>query len=110
MGAFNTLITTLQCPHCKKNYEGRIQFKYGQTWQHIYKLGDQLEWGGLEVGIPGTPKVKAYGILENEICTHCDKTMPDEFDIYIFNDVLTRVETMEDYKGYFATDGDYIIL
>lgn len=36
-------------------------FKYGDSWQHHYVLGDKLNWGGNDVGEPGHKLVVVVG-------------------------------------------------
>lgn len=106
MGSFNTLISEVQCPNCNNVYEGRIQFKYGDTWQFIYKLGDKITWGGNDIGIPGSTKVKAYGTLENDTCSICHQNnFNNEFDIYIENDIIMTTQKMRNINDYFSSDG-----
>jgi hypothetical protein len=96
MGAFNTLVTDVQCSNCNNTYKGNIQFKYGDTWQFEYKLGDKLKWGGNDIGISGSPKVKVYGILHNDTCPICHQiNLNEEFDIYVENDIITSITRWE---------------
>jgi len=46
MSAFNILIIHSHCPFCHNPIDLRLQFKYGDTWQHEYIVGDSLKWGG----------------------------------------------------------------
>ena len=46
MGAFNTLTLEQECPLCGEEVEIHLQFKYGDIWQRLYRLGEELEWGG----------------------------------------------------------------
>ena len=45
MGAFNTLKAVATCPRCRATVAIQIQFKYGDTWQYEYAIGDSLRWG-----------------------------------------------------------------
>ncbi|NML40135.1 hypothetical protein HHL17_23250 [Chitinophaga sp. G-6-1-13] len=111
MGAYNLLIVNVQCPNCKNTYEAKIQFKYGDTWQLQYRLGDKLKWGGNDIGVPGWPCVKVYGILETDICPVCNQiNLEDEFDIYIEHDVLKEVRKMDNIEDYFLNDGSYKLM
>lgn len=111
MGAYNSLIVTVNCPDCGNTYEAQIQFKYGDTWQLQYRLGDKLTWGGNDIGVPDWPLVKANGILETDICPICNQVnLEDEFDIYIEHDVLKDLRKMENIEDYILTDGNYKLI
>jgi hypothetical protein len=111
MGFFNTLITDVKCSTCNNIYEGKVQFKYGNTLQLLYKLGDKLTWGANDIGIPGSPKVKVYGILENDICPICHQiNLNEEFDVIVENDIIISITNMENAKDYFPTEGCYKLL
>lgn len=111
MGAYNILVANVMCPNCHNIYEGKIQFKYADTWQLQYRIGDKLKWGGNDIGTPDIPKVKVYGILESDTCPICNQTnFEDEFDIYIENNVLTGVSKIESIDDYHLNDGNYAVL
>lgn len=61
MGSFNILITEIKCPGCGKKTEAHIQFKYANTWQHSYKIGDTIQWSGTRYD----NVLKDFQILEN---------------------------------------------
>ena len=48
MSAYNTVVLPDEekCPHCGAAIRRRVQFKYGDTWQHDYMIGDRIKWGG----------------------------------------------------------------
>jgi hypothetical protein len=111
MGAFNTLITEVSCGNCGRPYEGRIQFKFGNTWQFNYQIGDTLGWGGNDQGIAHLAKVKVWGTLESpDTCTYCGYPNPEEWDIFMENDVIKSVEAKENVDDYLAVNDDYITL
>jgi len=109
MGSYNTLITDIKCSNCNASFEGKIQFRYGNTVQLKYRIGDKVEWGGNQIGHPNERKVKVYGILESEQCPVCGKENENnEFDIFVENRVLVSVSVMQkyDYEG----EGNYMVL
>ena len=69
MRAFNRLRAEVRCPNCGSTGEQFIQFKFGDVWQHDYRLGDTLTWGGNDVGRPGLTKVIVSGAGEE--CPMC---------------------------------------
>jgi sarcosine oxidase delta subunit len=108
MSAFNILISEIQCPQCGKFYNGRIQFKFGDTWQFEYKLGDKIKWGGNDIGKPNIKKVKVYGILESSKCPFCQfEDNQNEFDIIVENDIIKNIRLMSDINSY--NNGEYKI-
>ncbi len=62
MGAYNVLKVNEQCLNCGASIMLDIQFKFGDTWQYNYLLGEKIRWGGADIGIPNLDKVKVYGI------------------------------------------------
>ncbi len=46
MSAFNILLVDIECIQCHQSNIQRLQFKFGDTWQYTYKLGDKVRWGG----------------------------------------------------------------
>ena len=111
MGAFNTLVTDIGCENCGNSFEGKIQFKFGDTWQNVYRVGDKIKWGGNDIGKPAMRSVKVYGVLENDTCPNCGKRIGScEFDIIIKDDIIRQVEKMKDIRDYYPKDGNYQII
>ena len=105
------LLSEVRCSHCGDGYEGRVQFKYGNAWQHIYRIGDKIEWGGNDVGKPRKRHVKVYGILENDICPACGlANEANEFDIQIENDIIVGMSKIQDVKDYSTGERDFVII
>jgi len=110
MGAFNILITNIRCANCNNHYEAKIQFKYGDTWQFEYRLGDKLLWGGNDIGKSDTSNVKVYGILENDHCPLCkEENLNDEFDIIVQDDKIMGIQPLEDIRIYNDAGGNYCV-
>jgi hypothetical protein len=87
VGLFNVLDTTARCARCGAP-AGRIQFRYGLTWQLEYSLGDRVRWGGgrSDVGEPGHGRVVVVGIGEG--CAACGNDDERYFDIEVRDDVF----------------------
>ena len=49
MSAFNVL--NILGSESQDNNPHRLQFKYGDTWQHEYSIGDHIKWGGNDNGL-----------------------------------------------------------
>ena len=105
MGLFNTVAATLTCPKCGVSSEVRVQFKYGQTWQYDYKLGERLRWGKPQRGEAGCAEVVVNGV---DICPACK----DEWDLYVFvsHDVLDSVRFADGTHDFFGTGETFIVL
>lgn len=90
MSAYNTVVMpdTEQCPSCGSLIRRKIQFKYGDTWQHDYAIGDRITWGGNDIGIRAS-LVKALGYPED--CPVCCHDLGGVFDVIVRNDVIEDV-------------------
>ena len=111
MGSFNILKANIKCRNCRLEFEARIQFKYGDTWQLEYQVGDTIAWGGNDIGSPGKRKVMVHGILETEKCSVCGKECADEeFDIILESDKIVGLRNMLDRQIYIENDEGYYFL
>jgi hypothetical protein len=105
MGAFNILNVETCCPNCGKKYTARIQFKFGETWQLEYNIGDKIIWGLNNKGIQGLDKVYVYGSLENDKCSYCGLSgLQTRYDIVIIKDVIIGVRPMQDDTIYYEVE------
>jgi hypothetical protein len=110
MGAYNTLITDIQCHNCHRFYQAKVQFKFGDTCQIEYKVSDKIAWGGNDIGKSGLPKVKAYGVAESSICPYCGYCNEEEYDVNIEEDVIKNVSPLSDLQNYnYDDDGNYFV-
>jgi predicted RNA-binding Zn-ribbon protein involved in translation (DUF1610 family) len=111
MGSFNILIVEIACPNCGVKPQVRIQFKFGNTWQLQYKIGDTISWGGNDIGKPNLIKVKAYGIVESTTCPSCNEnSIPEEYDVFINDNVIINVTPIGNINDYLEGNGIYVIL
>ncbi|MFX1705655.1 hypothetical protein PV783_16935 [Chitinophaga sp. CC14] len=111
MGLFNTLIVEILCPDCERKHAARIQFKFGDTWQFEYRMGDAIKWGGNDIGSADLKKVKVYGIIESMICPFCNKdNIAEEYDIFVRENVIIAVYPIENMKDYLDGNGEYVPL
>jgi len=96
MSAFNSLLAEISCPVCKRPGLFTIQFKYGDTWQYEYHLGEMLEWGGNDYGEPRAGIVCVRGL--GGPCSNC---LTDDlpFVITIKDNQLMSVEPAVDNDG-----------
>jgi len=110
VGTYNTLNIERQCPRCKKPDQASIQFKYGDTWQIKYHVGEMISWGGNDIGSAKYNKVTVYGVAQNDECKYCGMDLQIEFDIYIEGNRIQKVCPMENYDVYLGNDGDFSVV
>jgi hypothetical protein len=108
MGAFNTVSGTVPCPSCGAVVDVEVQFKYGNTWQFAYKIGEKLRWGGLDVGGPGLGHVVVDGVVE-QICPKCAL---DEWEVYVHveNDRIIRIENANGRYDFIKLGSSYFVV
>lgn len=101
MGAFNTvtLKRLIPCVRCGDTGYIDVQFKYGDTQQYHYVLGDCIVWGGNDVGEPEGGNVAVLGTPE--YCKVCGLEISEEYVIDIVSGCLAdyRLATPEDMLG-----------
>lgn len=110
MGAYNTLTTDICCQNCHRMYNAKVQFKFGDTWQFEYKVGDKIVRGGNDIGMKDLPKVKVYGVVEAAACPYCGYFNEEEYDINIEKDVIKSVTPMSNLQDYNNDeDGNFFV-
>ena len=109
MGAFNTVQTRVLCPTCKAPLSVCVQFKYGDTWQNEYSEGDQLRWGGNDIGTPGKRLVVVDGVAE-DVCPKCGYDEERGFYVFIEHDRISRVAPATGEYNFPAVAETYIVL
>lgn len=88
MSAYNSLQTDAPCSNCGITVPLEIQFKFGDTWQHVYHVGDTLRWGGNDIGEPGHAHVLVEGVAGP--CPQCGARYL-EYDIVVERDAIRSV-------------------
>lgn len=107
MSAYNTLSAKIQCSACNNSYYVLLQFKFGDTWQYHYQLGDSLKWGGNDIGKPQISCVNILGVLETDTCPICKLINKNqEYDIILENDILTNVLPLSNKNDYIESAGE----
>jgi hypothetical protein len=103
MGAYNRLFTgqTEICPACGEQVPLIVQFKYGNTWQFDYFIGETLRWGGNDIGSPAHERVLVYGAPD--LCTNCGRNLRDEhFEILIEKSKIISCSKSSEHLHEFA--------
>lgn len=108
MGMFNTVSARLKCPACNCDVTLPVQFKYADTWQYQYEIGEDLRWGGNDIGLPGKRHVVVDGVVAGK-CPKCG--YDDEWNVYVHIecDRIARVENATG-KYQFVADSNYVVL
>jgi RNA polymerase subunit RPABC4/transcription elongation factor Spt4 len=110
MSAYNDLIApqTDTCPACGTTIHREIQFKYGDTWQHRYVVGDPIRWGGNDVGERGHAKVVVEGYAGP--CPVCGDTPDVVYDVVIESDVIADVRPSDRRDQYVRERTNYFVI
>ncbi|EGO63756.1 hypothetical protein [Acetonema longum] len=106
MGAYNTLKVCRQCDKCQRDIQLIIQFKYGDTWQYEYEIGDNLKWGGHDIGIKGAKKVILDGVAKE--CPFCKAEL--DYIIHLENDKIISIELNKGQYDFRNSNGYYLII
>lgn len=108
MGAFNTvtLASPEECPRCHSIIRRRVQFKYGDTWQYDYAIGDRLRWEGNRIGRLAR-LAKALG--DPEDCPVCGFDLGGVFDVVVRDGIIEAV-VPGSTRPYIEADNSYIIV
>jgi hypothetical protein len=90
VSGFNTVVSSKEevCPNCHSLIRWTAQFKYGDSSQHDYLVGDRISWGGNDKGRPAR-RVQVLGIPEE--CPVCGYEKDGIYDVFINNDVIVDV-------------------
>lgn len=105
MGAFNTVEISGTCSCCKEELNLEVQFKYGDTYQNSYKLGDVITWGGNDIGKPGRSKVIVEGFA---LCPICDAEL--HYEVCLESDIIVVVKPRSGTYDLDSTDEGYIVI
>lgn len=93
MGNPNYLKFPIDCQNCGAACENPLQFDFGVQMDHLYSLGDRVNWDGpYNSGYPGIRRaaVSGWGFP----CNQCHQ-LPQgtsEFVITIENDIFVKAE------------------
>ena len=109
MGAFNVVHADLACPRCGTESHLGVQFKYGHTRLLEYAIGDELRWGGNDIGTPGHHRVVLDGAVVGP-CPSCG--FDGDWDAYVQlrDDKIVAVEPATGAHDFVATQSTYIVL
>jgi hypothetical protein len=106
MSAFNTVIVPWTDPKSGNTEDLRIQFKFGDTWQHEYRIGDKLLWGGNDVGPRDAKYVVVDGALEGE----APNGINEDFEVHVRDGIIERALPASGNFDFVSADENYIVL
>ena len=100
MSSYNQLVMPDEeiCPNCGSRIVRKVQFKYGEVWQHKYRMGEKIRWGANDIGKSGHSRVVVSA--HPEPCPACGDVPDTRDEISIENDVIVRVEQVPVDKEY----------
>jgi hypothetical protein len=107
MGAFNTVTIDYKCQKCGQMISMIIQFKYGDVWQHQYRVGDMIKWNKNNVGEPGHKRVVIEAFSED--CPICGN-LGQDFEVWLENDRIIDVKPSGGEFDFVHREEPYIIL
>lgn len=107
MSAFNTVLVPWKDPTSGQRRELKVQFKYGDTWQHVYRIGDVLKWGGNDVGIRAVKRVVVDGVLDDLAPS---STTPEDFEVHIVENKIADVRPATGEYNFVGLESPYIVL
>ena len=91
MSLFNSLRVKASCPSCGAEMSQNIQFQYGDTYQHEYKIGDEILWSNSEPSNDWGCSSDEYVVIEGlgENCGNCAGLFP-VFDVFVKENILEK--------------------
>jgi hypothetical protein len=109
MSAFNTVTSADEerCHRCGSLIHRRVQYKYGETWQYDYAVGDRIRWGGNDYGKPAR---RAVALGHPEPCPFCGLEVDGVYDVLICDDVIASVTPGRTEPYLRSGDTGYLIL
>jgi len=104
MISHNTLIVEAYCSHCHEKTILKIQFQYGEVWDYIYYIGDELRWGA--GGAHPDGKLVVIDAITEE-CDVCDET--EDYLVFVENNIIKSTRQNEGEYQFFGVEG-FIVL
>lgn len=106
MSAFNTVVVPWTDPRSGQTTDLRIQFKFGDTWQYEYRVGDVIRWGGNDIGPKGAKYVVVDGCLEGDPPTG----VGEDFEVHLRADVIEKVVPASGNFDFVTAEETYIVV
>jgi hypothetical protein len=106
MSAFNTVVVSHIDPETGQAIPLRIQFKFGDTWQHEYQVGDRIKWGGNDIG----PQDAKYVVVDGALEGLAPEGVSDDFEVHIRDGVIEKIVPASGDFDFVAAPDTYIVL
>lgn len=107
MGAFNVVKIHEKCGNCGQNIERKVQFKYGEVWQHEYIVGDKLLWRANNLGNPQFTQVVVDGVGED--CPNCH-SFGEDYEVWVTSGKISDVKKATGHYDFVKTHGNFILV
>lgn len=107
MGAYNTVTFDWEDPATNEVRSLRAQFKYGDTWQDEYRVGDALRWGGNDIGDRFAKRVVVDAVLGEPVPS---TDVPTDFEVHIVNGTIEKVVPASGKFDFAAAQDNFIVL
>jgi hypothetical protein len=107
MGAYNTVAFDWKDPATNEIRSLRAQFKYGDTWQDDYRVGDLLRWGGNDIGDRFARRVVVDAVLDDPAPT---ADVPTEFELHVVNGTIEKVVPATGRFDFVNARDNFIVL
>lgn len=101
--AANKVLSTLECPHCKRVSEVDVEAPIdGQGFRNTYRIGDQVDWlPHGEIGAGGRPTGGNIDVVGYVVCEHCKR---DYFTtVVIRSDHIAAINIDLTKRGYIGS-------
>ena len=106
MSAFNTVIVPWTDPTSGQVTNLRVQFKFGDTWQHEYHVGDRIQWGGNDIG----PRTAKYVVADGALEGKPPEGVGEDFEVHIRNSIIEKVVPATGQFDFVAAANPYFVL
>lgn len=109
MSAYNTVSARLTCPNCGAEVLVSVQFKFGNTWQFHYHVGDRLQWRGNDIGKPGNRRLVVDGVVADS-CPQCGYDAEWNVYVYVEGDRVTSIQNATGEFDFVRYQSNYIVI
>lgn len=117
MGLFNTVHVAFRHPLTGETLDITVQFKYGETRQHDYNVGDLLKWGEIgnrrsnDIGERNAKRVVVDGCLDRFAPSFVPiPELPEDFEVHIVNGRIASVVPATGRYNFLSANETYIII
>ena len=107
MGAFNVVFVNWVDPGSGRTLELDVQFKYGATRQHEYRVGDVLRWGHNEIGRQDAKRVVVDGCVDAE---RLGVPVPEDWEVHIRDGRIEKVVPAAGEFDFVNAEESFIVL